>query len=178
MKKLCSILLMFCFCFTVLGCGGQSAEQNQKAKQEIANIQAKIDFTKLCADTTKEFKNEQHYPSVYDAYFEVNQEKQEIVMNIVMRKGFLPETSIELADGMIRRFSSNAVSQYSELKVPTKNSYGSIYDYYKINVAVSPMGAENNPKDWYVNKVIPAGRHLPEGESTKSMIKLQDKYQK
>ena len=181
-KKTLTIIMTLILIFALAGCSDskdkESSSSPSQKDQEMSNIRVNVKFEKLCTDTAKEFKDNKNYPGIVDAYFSVNQEKMEITMNAIVDKGYPAEKTMDLADVLIRRFSANASSQYHELSQPTKSSYGSIFDYYKINVAVAPIGTEKNPKEWYVYKIIPAGRHLPEGTSTVSKITLQDKYKK
>jgi len=89
----------------------------------------------------------------------------------VMEGGLKKWVAMEFADTMIRRFSSFVVMYNDGVTGPTNDNYGSLFDEYKIQVGVAPVGQTENPDNWYYMQWIYPKMHTKQGPDWKKAQK-------
>ena len=152
------------------------AEPQPAAKPEVKTEQKApekkpIKFDKAIADATAELKNKEFHKFTRDVFIKVDEKEKTVVLMAVMEGGLKKWVAMEFADTMIRRFSS-IVSVYNDgVTGPTNDNYGSLFDEYKIQVGVAPVGQTENPDNWYYMQWIYPKMHTKQGPDWKKAQK-------
>lgn len=153
--------------------------EQEKAKQEVAAKQkteqtapAKpLTFDKAIAETVAEMKNREINKYTLDAHISVDESKKEVTMTAVMQDGLKKWVAMEFADTMIRRFSSNAAMYNNSLTAPGKDSYGNLFDEYRIHIGIAPKSQIDKQENWYYEQVIQPRMHTKQGPDWKKAQK-------
>ena len=140
------------------------AEQAAKAKEKAASA-----INQAVGDTITEFKNSQNYPLVKDVSIKVDQDKKEVTMALVVNPATNKKAALDMADTLIRRYSSNVVVHDSSFTMPTKDSYGSLFDTYNISIGVAPAQYVGDRSKWLYDQYITAGMHTKQGPDWKNV---------
>lgn len=156
--------------------------EQEKAKQEIAAKpevkteqkapeKKSIKFDKAIAEATAELKNKEFNKFTRDVHISVDEKEKTVVLTAVMDAGLKKWVAMEYADTMIRRFSS-WVSMYNDgVTGPSNDNYGSLFDEYKIQIGIAPVGQVDNPDKWYYAKWIYPRMHTKQGPNWKEAQK-------
>ena len=134
------------------------AEQAAKAKEKATSA-----INQAVGDTIAEFKNPQNYPLVKDVSIKVDQDKKEVTMALVVNPATNKKAALDMADTLIRRYASNVVIHDSSFTMPTKDSYGSLFDTYNILIGVAPAQYVGDRSKWLYDQYITAGMHTKQG---------------
>lgn len=143
------------------------AEKNNQEDEKAAIEKANAALDKAATDTVEELKNKNNFPLVRDASIKVDREKKEVTMTLVVNNATNKKTALDLADTMIRRFSSNVVIHDSSFTMPSNDSYGSLFDTYNIAIAVAPSQFIDNRSKWLYDQYIMKGMHTKQGPNWK-----------
>ena len=158
----------------------EAAEKKQKAEKEAAEKKQKEDqaakakekatsaINQAVGDTIAEFKNPQNYPLVKDVSIKVDHDKKEVTMALVVNPATNKKAALDMADTLIRRYSSNVVIHDSSFTMPTKDSYGSLFDTYNISIGVAPAQYVGDRSKWLYDQYITAGMHTKQGPNWKN----------
>lgn len=136
-------------------------KEAQATKEEAA-------INKAIPETVQEMKDKRYHPMVADAYIEVDYNKKLVTMTMVVNPTTDKSAALELADTMIRRFSSNVVTYDSSFTAPSGNSYGGLFDKYDIAIAVAQVQHKDNRSKWLYDQYITKGMHTKQGPDWKS----------
>ena len=136
-------------------------KEAQATKEEAA-------INKAIPETVQEMKDKRYHPMVADAYIEVDYNKKLVTMTMVVNPTTDKSAALELADTMIRRFSSNVVTYDSSFTAPSRNSYGGLFDKYDIAIAVAQVQHKDNRSKWLYDQYITKGMHTKQGPDWKS----------
>ena len=139
------------------------AEQAAKAKEKATSA-----INQAVGDTIAEFKNPQNYPLVKDVSIKVDQNKKEVTMALVVNPATNKKAALDMADTLIRRYSSNVVIHDSSFTMPTKDSYGNLFDTYNISIGVAPAQYVGDRSKWLYDQYITAGMHTKQGPNWKN----------
>lgn len=139
------------------------AEQAAKAKEKATSA-----INQAVGDTIAEFKNPQNYPLVKDLSIKVDHDKKEVTMALVVNPVTNKKAALDMADTLIRRYSSNVVIHDSSFTMPTKDSYGSLFDMYNISIGVAPAQYVGDRSKWLYDQYITAGMHTKQGPDWKN----------
>ena len=139
------------------------AEQAAKAKEKATSA-----INQAVGDTIVEFKNPQNYPLVKDVSIKVDHDKKEVTMALVVNPATNKKAALDMADTLIRRYSSNVVIHDSSFTMPTKDSYGSLFDTYNISIGVAPAQYVGDRSKWLYDQYITAGMHTKQGPDWKN----------
>ena len=148
----------------------QAAKPEVKTEQK-APEKKPIKFDKAIADATAELKNKEFHKFTRDVFIKVDEKEKTVVLMAVMEGGLKKWVAMEFADTMIRRFSSFVVMYNDGVTGPTNDNYGSLFDEYKIQVGVAPVGQTENPDNWYYMKWIYPKMHTKQGPDWKKAQK-------
>ena len=148
----------------------QAAKPEVKTEQE-APEKKPIKFDKAIADATAELKNKEFHKFTRDVFIKVDEKEKTVVLMAVMEGGLKKWVAMEFADTMIRRFSSFVVMYNDGVTGPTNDNYGSLFDEYKIQVGVAPVGQTENPDNWYYMQWIYPKMHTKQGPDWKKAQK-------
>ena len=158
----------------------EAAEKKQKAEKEAAEKKQKEDhaakakekatsaINQAVGDTIAEFKNPQNYPLVKDVSIKVDHDKKEVTMALVVNPATNKKAALDMADTLIRRYSSNVVIHDSSFTMPIKDSYGSLFDTYNISIGVAPAQYVDDRSKWLYDQYITAGMHTKQGPNWKN----------
>ena len=158
----------------------EAAEKKQKAEKEAAEKKQKEDqaakakekatsaINQAVGDTIAEFKNPQNYPLVKDVSIKVDHDKKDVTMALVVNPATNKKAALDMADTLIRRYSSNVVIHDSSFTMPTKDSYGSLFDTYNISIGVAPAQYVDDRSKWLYDQYITAGMHTKQGPDWKN----------
>ncbi|MER1249812.1 hypothetical protein NQS42_18480 [Bacillus sp. C10(2022)] len=151
MKKFLILFLSIGLAATLTACGSTNdttgKPENKKEEKKEEKKEAKKESKKLpeITDKAKTETNEliRNYDQVKDTYISVNKDKAEIILTIQVNPSVDKKSAEDLADSFVRSLASNA-SIYGEndIKSPTKDSLGELYDYYDLKIGVGTD--ENN----------------------------------
>lgn len=144
----------------------QAAKPEVKTEQK-APEKKPIKFDKAIADATAELKNKEFHKFTRDVFIKVDEKEKTVVLMAVMEGGLKKWVAMEFADTMIRRFSSFVVMYNDGVTGPTNDNYGSLFDEYKIQVGVAPVGQTENPDNWYYMQWIYPKMHTKQGPDWK-----------
>mgnify|MGYP000886667663 CR=1 FL=1 len=144
-----------------------NAEEVQKQQQNEAEERANAALDKAVTATIEELKNKDNFPLVKDASIKVDREKKEVTMTLVVNNATNKKAALDLADTMIRRFSSNVVIHDSSFTMPSKDSYGSLFDSYNIAIGVASSQFVDNRSKWLYDQYIIKGMHTKQGPDWK-----------
>lgn len=148
----------------------QAAKPEVKTEQK-APEKKPIKFDKAIADATAELKNKEFHKFTRDVFIKVDEKEKTVVLMAVMEGGLKKWVAMEFADTMIRRFSSFVVMYNDGVTGPTNDNYGSLFDEYKIQVGVAPVGQTENPDNWYYMQWIYPKMHTKQGPDWKKAQK-------
>ena len=148
----------------------QAAKPEVKTEQK-APEKKPIKFDKAIADATAELKNKEFHKFTRDVFIKVDVKEKTVVLMAVMEGGLKKWVAMEFADTMIRRFSSFVVMYNDGVTGPTNDNYGSLFDEYKIQVGVAPVGQTENPDNWYYMQWIYPKMHTKQGPDWKKAQK-------
>lgn len=138
-------------------------EQAAKAKEKATSA-----INQAVGDTIAEFKNPQNYPLVKDVSIKVDHDKKEVTMALVVNPATNKKAALDMADTLIRRYSSNVVIHDSSFTMPTKDSYGSLFDTYNISIGVASAQYVDDRSKWLYDQYITAGMHTKQGPDWKN----------
>ena len=139
------------------------AEQAAKVKEKATSA-----INQAVGDTIAEFKNPQNYPLVKDLSIKVDHDKKEVTMALLVNPATNKKAALDMADTLIRRYSSNVVIHDSSFTMPTKDSYGSLFDMYNISIGVAPAQYVGDRSKWLYDQYITAGMHTKQGPDWKN----------
>lgn len=129
-----------------------------------------LDWGKIIEDTKTDLTNPEYYSFVNDIDIQVNEDEKKITFSVIVGDSTEPNVALDFADTIIRRFNLSAFSYDSNIKLGTKEYYGSLYDDYDILIGVAPLSEVDDTKKWFVFDGISKGMH------TKTPLKLQKFY--
>ena len=136
-------------------------KEAQATKEEAA-------INKAIPETVQEMKDKRYHPMVADAYIEVDYNTKLVTMTVVVNPTTDKSAALDLADTMIRRFSSNVLTHDSSFTAPSGNSYGSLFDEYDIAIAIAQVQHKDNRSKWLYDQYITKGMHTKQGPDWKS----------
>ena len=116
---------------------------------------------------TGDLTNKEFFPHTRDVSIKEDEDDKTIIMMAVMDDGLKKWVALEFADSMIRQFSSTAAMLNKKWTQPTSDSYGSIFDEYKIQIGIAPASQVNNPDNWYYMQLVYPGMHTSQGPNWK-----------
>ena len=116
---------------------------------------------------TGDLTNKEFFPHTRDVSIKEDEDDKTIIMMAVMDDGLKKWVALEFADSMIRQFSSTAAMLNKKWTQPTSDSYGSIFDEYKIQIGIAPASQVNNPDNWYYMQWVYPGMHTSQGPNWK-----------
>lgn len=143
----------------------EAAEKKERAAQATKEEAA---INKAIPETVQEMKDKRYHPMVADAYIEVDYNKKLVTMTVVVNPTTDKSAALDLADTMIRRFSSNVLTHDSSFTAPSGNSYGSLFDEYDIAIAIAQVQHKDNRSKWLYDQYITKGMHTKQGPDWKS----------
>ena len=143
------------------------AERKQQEEEKATIEKANAALDKAVTETVEELKNKNNFPLVRDASIKIDREKKEVTMTLVVNNATNKKKALDLADTMIRRFSSNVVIHDSSFTMPSNDSYGSLFDTYNIAIAVAPSQFIDNRSKWLYDQYIMKGMHTKQGPNWK-----------
>ncbi|WP_315451369.1 hypothetical protein [uncultured Selenomonas sp.] len=143
-------------------------EAAEKKEREAQATKEEASINKAIPETVQEMKDKRYHPMVVDAYIEVDYNKKLITMTVVVNPTTDKSAALDLADTMIRRFSSNVLAHDSSFTAPSGNSYGSLFDEYDIAIAVAQVQHKDNRSKWLYDQYITKGMHTKQGPDWKS----------
>lgn len=146
----------------------KAQEVVEKKEKEAQATKEEAAINKAIPETVQEMKDKRYHPMVVDAYIEVDYNKKLVTMTMVVNPTTDKSAALELADTMIRRFSSNMVTYDSSFTAPSGNSYGSLFDKYDIAIAVAQAQHKDNRSKWLYDQYITKGMHTKQGPDWKS----------
>lgn len=146
----------------------KAQEVVEKKEKEAQATKEEAAINKAIPETVQEMKDKRYHPMVVDAYIEVDYNKKLVTMTMVVNPTTDKSAALELADTMIRRFSSNVVTYDSSFTAPSGNSYGSLFDKYDIAIAVAQAQHKDNRSKWLYDQYITKGMHTKQGPDWKS----------
>ena len=121
----------------------------------------KVDFGKVKEDWLSEMTNKDYHPLVEDVSVNVNEDSKSIIFSAVVSDSADKEYAAELADTMIRRFSSICNTHNQNISPPGNDYYGGIFYKYDILVGVAPLSKVDNQDEWLVYQAIAKGTNQP-----------------
>lgn len=127
----------------------------------------KKEFKPTIDAAEKEFEDKRYFPDVISVQYKVNTSDDTIEMYAIVRDNVGQKYALELADTMIRRFSSIAALNDHSLEAPGANDYGTLFDVYNIKIGVMHNKDIERPDRWLYYKVITAGMHTKQGPNWK-----------
>lgn len=143
-------------------------EAAEKKEREAQATKEEAAINKAIPETVQEMKDKRYHPMVVDAYIEVDYNKKLVTMTMVVNPTTDKSAALELADTMIRRFSSNVLTHDSSFTAPSGNSYGSLFDEYDIAIAIAQVQHKDNRSKWLYDQYITKGMHTKQGPDWKS----------
>ena len=146
----------------------KAQEVAEKKEKEAQATKEEAAINKVIPETVQEMKDKRYHPMVADAYIEVDYNKKLVTMTMVVNPTTDKSAALELADTMIRRFSSNVVTYDSSFTAPSGNSYGSLFDKYDIAISVAQAQHKDNRSKWLYDQYITKGMHTKQGPDWKS----------
>lgn len=146
----------------------KAQEVAEKKEKEAQATKEEAAINKAIPETVQEMKDKRYHPMVVDAYIEVDYNKKLVTMTMVVNPTTDKSAALELADTMIRRFSSNVVTYDSSFTAPSGNNYGSLFDKYDIAIAVAQVQHKDNRSKWLYDQYITKGMHTKQGPDWKS----------
>lgn len=162
----------------------EKAEKEARKPQEVAEKKEREDLStkkkeaqatkeeaainNAIPETVQEMKDKRYHPMVADAYIEVDYNKKLVTMTMVVNPTTDKSAALELADTMIRRFSSNVLTHDSSFTAPSGNSYGSLFDKYDIAIAVAQVQHKDDRSKWLYDQYITKGMHTKQGPDWKN----------
>ena len=135
-------------------------ETNQKTTQTQKD-KPSVDFGKVKEDWLSEMTNKDYHPLVEDVNVNVNEDSKSIIFSAVVSDSADKEYAAELADTMIRRFSSICNTHNQNISPPGNDYYGGIFYKYDILVGVAPLSKIDNQNEWLVYQAIAKGTNQP-----------------
>ena len=143
-------------------------EAAEKKEREAQATKEEAAINKAIPETVQEMKDKRYHPMVADAYIEVDYNKKLVTMTVVVNPTTDKSAALDLADTMIRRFSSNVLTHDSSFTAPSGNSYGSLFDEYDIAIAIAQVQCKDNRSKWLYDQYITKGMHTKQGPDWKS----------
>lgn len=143
-------------------------EDQSTKKKEAQATKEEAAINNAIPETVQEMKDKRYHPMVADAYIEVDYNKKLVTMTMVVNPTTDKSAALELADTMIRRFSSNVLTHDSSFTAPSGNSYGSLFDKYDIAIAVAQVQHKDDRSKWLYDQYITKGMHTKQGPDWKS----------
>ena len=143
-------------------------EAAEKKEREAQATKEEAAINKAIPETVQEMKDKRYHPMVADAYIEVDYNKKLVTMTMVVNPTTDKSAALELADTMIRRFSSNVLTHDSSFTAPSGNSYGSLFDKYDIAIAVAQVQHKDDRSKWLYDQYITKGMHTKQGPDWKN----------
>lgn len=143
-------------------------EAAEKKEREAQATKEEAAINKAIPETVQEMKDKRYHPMVADAYIEVDYNKKLVTMTVVVNPTTDKSAALELADTMIRRFSSNVLTHDSSFTAPSGNSYGSLFDKYDIAIAVAQVQHKDDRSKWLYDQYITKGMHTKQGPDWKN----------
>ena len=140
----------------------------EKKEREAQATKEEAAINKAIPETVQEMKDKRYHPMVADAYIEVDYNKKLVTMTVVVNPTTDKSAALDLADTMIRRFSSNVLTHDSSFTAPSGNSYGSLFDEYDIAIAIAQVQHKDNRSKWLYDQYITKGMHTKQGPDWKS----------
>lgn len=179
MKKFLPIILSALLFTVFYGCSseqpvsskvGASASQ-ASAVQEVSTESAdyNVDWDK-CLDDAKQSITGSSYPYVKDLTVQVDESKKLMTFTAVFDDSTDPQKALEYADTMLRQYNTFASQQDSTISIGSKESYGGLYDSYKVMIGIAPYSQIDNQSKWFVYDSI------GKGVQTKHTIELEKPY--
>lgn len=146
----------------------KAQEVAEKKEKEAQATKEEAAINKAIPETVQEMKDKRYHPMVADAYIEVDYNKKLVTMTVVVNPTTDKSAALDLADTMIRRFSSNVLTHDSSFTAPSGNSYGSLFDEYDIAIAIAQVQHKDNRSKWLYDQYITKGMHTKQGPDWKS----------
>lgn len=146
-------------------------EKKPEPKKEETKPAPKSQFDAAIKLTTDDLTNKEFFPNTKSVSIKVDEDEKTVVMMAVMNDGLKKFVALDFADSMIRQFSSSVSMLNKKWSMPTKDSYGSLFDEYKIQIGVAPQSQVNNPDKWYYMQWIYPGMHTKQGPNWKEAQK-------
>ncbi|WP_371069258.1 hypothetical protein [Sediminibacillus sp. JSM 1682029] len=118
-----------------------SADEETAETKEAGSSDVKpgdIEITDEIKDMT--YSTMEGYEGVKDAYIEVDGDQ--ITMTLQVDASLNEDKRKELGDNFVRNLSSNASFYYDELEGPEKDSYGTLFEVFDLQIGVGP-GSED-----------------------------------
>ncbi|WP_153464442.1 hypothetical protein [Sediminibacillus terrae] len=118
-----------------------SADEETAETKEAGSSDVKpgdIEITDEIKDMT--YSTMEEYDGVKDAYIEVDGDQ--ITMTLQVGASLNEEKRKELGDNFVRNLSSNTSFYYDELEGPEKDSYGTLFEIFDLQIGVGP-GSED-----------------------------------
>lgn len=143
-------------------------EAAEKKEREAQATKEEAAINKAIPETVQEMKDKRYHPMVADAYIEVDYNKKLVTMTVVVNPTTDKSAALDLADTMIRCFSSNVLIHDSSFTAPSGNSYGSLFDEYDIAIAIAQVQHKDNRSKWLYDQYITKGMHTKQGPDWKS----------
>ena len=143
-------------------------EAAEKKEREAQATKEEAAINKAIHETVQEMKDKRYHPMVADAYIEVDYNKKLVTMTVVVNPTTDKSAALDLADTMIRRFSSNVLTHDSSFTAPSGNSDGSLFDEYDIAIAIAQVQHKDNRSKWLYDQYITKGMHTKQGPDWKS----------
>ena len=120
-------------------------------------------------ETIKELEDKKNHPMVKSAGIKVDHENKVVTMVLGVNAATNKKEALDLADTMIRRFSSNVNLRDGSFTLPSNDTYGSLFDDYNISITVAPEQFMNDKSKWLYTQYIPKGLHTKKGPNTKNV---------
>lgn len=152
------------------GTSSQNSETKASDAQKQVSTAPKDKVIDAAVDETiKELEDKKNHPMVKSAGIKVDHEKKVVTMVLGVNAATNKKEALDLADTMIRRFSSNVNLHDGSFTLPSNDTYGSLFDDYNISITVAPEQFMNDKSKWLYTQYIPKGLHTKKGPNTKNV---------
>lgn len=145
-----------------------SASSEAISSQEVTT--PKIDWQTTLKSSKQFLMDSNQFPYIKDLKIQPDDTKHQITFTAVFADDTEPNKALEYTDSMLRQVAASAISGTNKLSLPSKDSYGGLYDYYSANIAIAPESQIENTKMWYVYDTL--GQKV----QTHHTFKLQKAY--
>lgn len=142
------VLLSFIMC----GCGDDSNKSNNAGnvtKQEEKQTK-KFDFPTASKLLKEDILRSEKF--VKDIHVEVDEQKSQITMSIIVSPAVNDKYVLELLDTVLRKYNLFCSAGGS-----SKEKWGNLYDDYSLMIGVATPTTVNNPDKWLVYDAVAQG---------------------
>lgn len=163
MRKLL-IAFMVLLSLIVYGCGEDSNKSNNvstSAKQETTQAK-KIDFPAASKLLKEDILKSEEF--VKDIHVEVDEQKSQITMSIIVNPAVNDKYILELIDTVLRKYNLFCSAGGS-----SKEKWGNLYDDYSLMIGIATPTTVNTPDKWLVYDAV------AKGVQTKHKFKVKKK---